>query len=198
MLDWRSLPDDRRSNHGVNILFVCTGNVCRSPMAEGFLRHEAQLRGIDIQVRSTGTHAWTGRAATIDGRRIMAELGVPIDDHRTLELDGRLVDWADLIIGMSREHVRETIRAFPDAAARTFTMKGFLELLPSLPPYEDTGSWLEEAARLRDSGDAPADQDIEDPMGERQEAYRRVAAEIRELVDRLAEGFEGKRVRLRA
>lgn len=182
----------------MNILFVCTGNVCRSPMAEGFLRHEAQRRGIGIDVRSTGTHAWTGRAATIDGRRVMADHGVPIDDHRTLELDRPLVDWADLIIGMSREHVRETLRAFPDAAGRTFTMKGFLELLPSLPAYEDTGSWLEEAARLRDHGDPPADQDIEDPMGERQEAYRRVAAEVKDLVERFAAGLEGKRVRLRA
>ena len=83
----------------MKILFVCTGNVCRSPMAEGFLRHEAQRRDLDIEVKSTGTHAWSGRAATIDGRRVMNEHGVSIDDHRTIELDQHLVDWADLIIG---------------------------------------------------------------------------------------------------
>lgn len=180
----------------MNILFVCTGNVCRSPMAEGFLRFQAQRRGLGINVRSTGTHAWTGRAATIEGRRVMNEHGVSIDDHRTLELDDRLVEWADLIIGMSREHARDTVRGFPKAKDRTFTMKAFLELLPSLPPYEDTESWLQEAAKLRDSGSAPApvDQDIDDPIGERQEAYRRVAAEIRDLTERFADGLEGKRV----
>jgi protein-tyrosine phosphatase len=167
-------------------------------MAEGFLRFEAERRGLGINVRSTGTHAWTGRAATIDGRRVMADMGVPIDDHRTLELDRALVDWADLVIGMSREHVRETVRAFPKASARTFTLKEFLRLLPSLPPFQDTGSWLEEAARLRDSGDPPADQDIDDPIGEREAAYRRVASEIHDLVERFAEGLEGKRVRLEA
>lgn len=167
-------------------------------MAEGFLRHEAHRRGIDISVRSTGTHAWNGRAATIDGRRVMADAGVPIDDHRTLELDRPLVDWADLLIGMSREHVREVARAYPDAATRTFTLKGFLQLLPSLPPYQDTGSWLAEAARLREEGEAPADEDIDDPIGERAAAYRRVAEEIRGLVERLADGLEGKRVRMRA
>src|SRR3712207_3236390 len=103
-------------------------------MAEGFLRAEAERRGLDVDVRSTGTHAWHGRAATIDGRRVMTEMGVPIDDHRTLELDAELVRWADLIIGMSREHARDTIRAFPDAERKTYTMKGLLELLPHLPP----------------------------------------------------------------
>lgn len=182
----------------MNVLFVCTGNVCRSPMAEGFLRWEAERRGIDIEVRSSGTHAWTGRAATIEGRRVMNEHGVPIDDFRTLELDQRLIDWADLIIGMSYEHARDVSKAYPEAARRTFTMKGFLELLPSMPPYEDTESWLEEAARLREVVPAPENQDIDDPIGERQEAYRRVAGEVRELTERLAEGLEGKRVRLRA
>jgi protein-tyrosine phosphatase len=167
-------------------------------MAEGFLRWEAERRGLDISVRSTGTHAWTGRAATFDGRRVMADMGVPIEDHRTLELDERLLDWADLVIGMSREHVREVTRAFPEAAPKTFTLKGFLELLPSLPPYQDTGSWLDQARRLRDGTEPPKDQDIEDPIGERAAAYRRVASEIRGLVERFAAGLEGKRVRLRA
>jgi protein arginine phosphatase len=180
----------------VNILFVCTGNVCRSPMAEGFLRREAADRGLGIVVRSTGTHAWNGRAATIDGRRVMADHGVPIDDHRTLELDRELVDWADLIFGMSVEHVRGTVRAYPDAAAKTFTLKGFLELLPTLPPYEDTGSWLRQAAEARERAVAPVNEDIDDPMGEREAAYRRVAAEIRQLVEQLAAGLEDKRVRL--
>jgi protein-tyrosine phosphatase len=167
-------------------------------MAEYFLRHEAARRGLGIAVRSTGTHAWSGRAATIDGRRIMADFGVPIDDHRTLELDRPLVEWADLILGMSREHVRETLRAYPEAAGRTHTVKGFLELLPSLPPFQDTDSWLEEASRLKDGADAPADQDIDDPIGEREAAYRRVATEIQGLIERLAGGFEGKQVRLGA
>jgi protein-tyrosine phosphatase len=161
-------------------------------MAEGFLRWEAGRRGLEIDVRSTGTHAWTGRAATIEGRRVMNEHGVSIDEHRTLELDKDLVNWADLIIGMSREHVRETVRAFPEATRRTFTMKGFLEMLPSLPPYTDTVSWLEAAEAMRKVAESVASPDIDDPIGEREAAYRRVAAEIRELVERFAEGLEQK------
>jgi protein arginine phosphatase len=181
----------------VKILFVCTGNVCRSPMAEGFLRHEAANRGLAIETKSTGTHAWFGRAATIDGRKVMNELGVPIDDHRTLELDERLVEWADLIIGMSREHSRDTMRAFPQAERKTFTMKGLLELLPDLPSYEDTVAWLEAAYAMRDKADAVHPADIDDPIGEREAAYRRVATEIRDLVERFAKGLESKAAELK-
>jgi len=164
-------------------------------MAEGFLRWEADRRGLDLVVRSTGTHAWTGRAATIDGRKTMNELGVSIDDHRTLELDDRLVEWADLIIGMSREHARDTVRAFPEAQARTWTMKGLLELLPSLPPHDDTVAWLGAANAMREQADRVVDQDIEDPIGEREAAYRRVATEIRDLVARFADGLEANQRR---
>lgn len=174
----------------MKVLFVCTGNVCRSPMAEGFLRWEAQRRGLDIDVRSTGTHAWTGRAATIEGRKVMNEHGVSIDDFRTIELDRNLVDWADIIYGMSREHVRETLRAYPDAAPKTFTLKGFLELLPSVPASDNTVAWLEAAGKRKDELGPSIDADIDDPIGEREAAYRRVAGEIRGLVEQLAEGLE--------
>ena len=178
----------------MNVLFVCTGNVCRSPMAEGFLRDQAIRRGLDIDVRSTGTHAWNGRAATIDGRRVMAELGVPIDDHRTLELDRDLMDWADLVICLATEHLRETRRAFPDAVDRTFTLKGFLEILPSLPRCDDTEAWLSAAAGQRHIADDVTSPDVDDPFGERAAAYARVAAEIQGLIERFAAGLEDKRV----
>jgi protein-tyrosine-phosphatase len=161
-------------------------------MAEGFLRHEAERRNLDITTRSTGTHAWHGRAATIDGRKVMEEMGVPIHDHRTLELDTALVDWADLIIGMSWEHARDTMRAFPGSERKTYTMKGLLELLPDLPSYEDTEAWLDAAWALRERAEAVGDADIEDPIGERQAAYRRVATEIRDLIERFAAGLEAK------
>src|SRR5687768_10376519 len=156
-LSVRTTTSKRVEGRGVKILFVCTGNVCRSPMAEGFLRHEAEQRGLALEVRSTGTHAWHGRAATIDGRKVMAEMGVPIDDHRTLELDRNLVDWADLIIGMSKEHARDTVRAFPGAERRTYTLKGLLELLPTLPDYQDTEAWLDAAHAQRGRAAAVVD-----------------------------------------
>lgn len=169
----------------VNILFVCTGNVCRSPMAEGFLRHEAERRGLDLGVRSTGTHAWHGRTATIDGRRTMQELGVPIEGHMTLPLEQSLVDWADLIIGLSTEHVRDTVREHPEAADRTLTLKELIRVLPALEA-PDVSAMLAAHRSSEPLGDA----DVDDPWGERQAAYRRVAAEIQDLITQMADGLE--------
>jgi protein-tyrosine-phosphatase len=181
----------------MNVLFVCTGNVCRSPMAEGFLRKEALVRGLNLDVRSTGTHAWEGRAATFDGRRVMTEMDTPIDDQRTRAFTRDLVvDWADLVIGLAREHARDTVRDYPEAAAKTHTLKGLVRLLPSLPDHRDDASWIEAAAEARDASnesDLPLDEtDVHDPIGERVSGYRRVAEEIRDLIAILADGLEAK------
>jgi protein-tyrosine phosphatase len=178
----------------MNVLFVCTGNVCRSPMAEGFLRSEAERHGLDLRVRSTGTHAWPGRAATIDARKQMTAFNAPIDDHKTLELDDALVDWADLIIAMAREHERDTVRAHPQTGWKTFTLKGLLHVLDGLPSYDGAKSWVEAADAARVAAGPPDDTDVDDPFGERQAAYTRVATEIQGLVETLARGLAAKKV----
>lgn len=165
-------------------------------MAARFLQHEAEQRGLDVTVRSTGTHAFPGRAATYDGRRIMEALGVPMDDHRTLLMDDELLDWADLVIGLAVEHAREIVRDYPAAAERTFLLKEFLGLLPSLPTYSgDPTAWVAHAAELRKRALRPADLDVDDPYGAREEAYRRVATEIQGLITTLADGLAAKDVR---
>jgi len=175
----------------MNVLFVCTGNVCRSPMAEFFLRHEAHARDLPLRVRSTGTHAWGGRAATYEGRRIMAELGVSMDDHRTLELDADVVEWADLVIGLAFEHARDVVRAHPQGEGKTFTLKELLAVLDRLPAYDgDASGWVARAADAVREVEPPTDNDVQDPFGEREAAYRRVATEIRDLIEQLAAGLK--------
>lgn len=178
----------------MNVLFVCTGNVCRSPMAEAFLNSHAEERGLDVVARSTGTHAWTGRAATYDGRRIMAELGTPIDDHRTRRLDPALVEWADLVVTLATEHTREVLRDFPEAEGRVITLKELVGILPKLPGYTDPRSWVAEVDAAKASLPPADDRDVDDPFGERDAAYRRVATEIRDLVRELADGLTDKGV----
>jgi hypothetical protein len=77
-------------------------------------------------------------------------------------------------------------------------MKALLEFLPTLPPHDDTEAWLEAANTNRSSAEATADLDIEDPIGERESAYRRVATEIQELTAAFAEGLEQNRRRAHA
>jgi protein-tyrosine phosphatase len=81
------------------ILAVCIGNVCRSPMAEGLLKHA--LPG--YEVRSAGIGALIGRPAEPFAVQLMAEQGIDISEHRAQQISGQLVAWANLILVMDLE-----------------------------------------------------------------------------------------------
>src|SRR5881394_3423638 len=90
------------------ILFVCTGNVCRSPMAEGLFRHAVKGRG-DYRVLSAGVGAIDGQAPSPNAVRAMRELGIDISSQRSRMLTGELVGQADYIFGMTHSHVDSVI-----------------------------------------------------------------------------------------
>src|SRR5262249_11544664 len=87
------------------ILVVCTGNICRSPMAAGFIEHHLRLAGIrDRAVQSRGTHAVQGHRAVKEALASAAARGVDISHHRALPFTLSDVDWADVILVMERYH----------------------------------------------------------------------------------------------
>jgi len=88
------------------ILLVCTGNTCRSPMAEALLRSELARRGLDgIEVGSAGTGAWEGAPASEGAYLVMLERGEDLSAHRARQLTRDLVASADLVLTMSRSHL---------------------------------------------------------------------------------------------
>jgi len=91
---------------GTRVLFVCTGNTCRSPIAEGLLRRavEAAGRG-DIEVGSAGTGAWEGSPASEGSYLVSLEQGIDLSGHRARMLTPELIEQADLILTMSRTHL---------------------------------------------------------------------------------------------
>jgi protein-tyrosine-phosphatase len=89
-----------------NLLFVCTGNTCRSPMAEVLARREIERRGWrNVSVRSAGVAATAGSPASEHATSVVGDLGLDLAEHRATQLDGRLVEWADLILAMSPSHL---------------------------------------------------------------------------------------------
>ena len=85
----------------MEILFICTGNICRSPMAEGLLRHMLAVRAAEgVDIRSAGTHAMDGRPAEPHAVEAARELGADINAHIARSLDREMVVGADLILVM--------------------------------------------------------------------------------------------------
>ncbi len=139
------------------ILCVCTGNLCRSPMAAGLLRQRLAAAGLDgqVQVDSAGVFALAGRRASEGAVQVMAERGIDISQHRARELDIAEVLEADLVLVMENAHRRSIFYQDPQSLHKVL-------LLSEL---------------------AGEHHDIQDPYGQPLEAYRRCADELERLID---------------
>lgn len=181
-----------------SILVVCTGNICRSPIAEGFLR-AALIRRMASdapEVTSAGTAGWEGSGAMPESIQAARERGVEIGSHVARRLDASHLAHADLIVTMAAEH-RDAIAAWvPDIADRVFTLKELVRLIESMAPVTsstDLVTRVAAAADRRRNGFAgnPLDDDVVDPLGMPLDSYRAIAWELEEWTERLAEGLAG-------
>src|ERR1700726_2670203 len=132
-----------------NILFVCTGNVCRSPMAEGLFRHMVANRP-DIGVRSAGVSTFPGQPPSSHAIEVLAELRIDISKLRSLPLSDELVRGASCIIAMTRSHMESIYYLFPEAAEKTFLLREFEDYAPSLDVSDPIGLGREAYEVTRD------------------------------------------------
>jgi glycine hydroxymethyltransferase len=109
-----------------NVLFVCTGNICRSPIAEGLFRRLTGNRK-DIEVASAGVHAVRGQPPSVYAVEVCAEEGTDISGLRSQPLTGALVDQATHIFAMTGAHVETIQTLFPQSAEKTFLLREFEE-----------------------------------------------------------------------
>jgi glycine hydroxymethyltransferase len=109
-----------------SVLFVCTGNICRSPIAEGFFRRLIGNRK-DFEVLSAGVHAVRGQPPSLYAVQVCAEEGVDISDLRSQPLTGALVDRATHIFSMTGAHLETIQTLFPRGAEKSFLLREFEE-----------------------------------------------------------------------
>lgn len=184
-----------------SILVVCTGNICRSPIAEGLLRDAlvARFGALAPHVSSAGTFGLEGSGAQPESVRAAAERGSDIAGHVARELTGAMVEHATLVVTMAGEH-RDAIAGFSlDTAHKTFTLKELARLLESLPPVAPGAAPDALAARVaqaegkREQGFTgnPHDLDVADPLGMPIDSYRAIAWELDEWISRLVDGLYG-------
>ena len=94
-----------------NILFVCTGNTCRSPMAEAIARDELARRGwTTVRVGSAGIAATDGSPASEGALEVSARYGLDLGAHRSRRLTPEVIDWADLVLAMGPSHLASLMR----------------------------------------------------------------------------------------
>lgn len=140
-----------------NILFICTGNTCRSPMAEALLKHKGKDR---FEVKSAGVFALDGSRASYQTVEVLKEQGI-LHDHASQPLSKELIEWADLILTMTENHRRQIGDNYPQALDKTFTLKEF--------------------------AGAKGNLDVTDPFGGSVDVYRATFNELEQWIDRLLE-----------
>jgi RpiB/LacA/LacB family sugar-phosphate isomerase len=143
-----------------NVLFVCTGNICRSPMAQGLFADLTRGRR-DIEVGSAGIGAVGGQAPSPYAIDVMAELGIDIRSIRSKPLMAELVRKADFIFVMTYGHLDSMLLLFPSAAEKTFLLREFETDLPVM------------------------EREVSDPIGQSRETYRDCRDQIRAALPRL-------------
>ncbi|MDE3840324.1 low molecular weight protein arginine phosphatase [Bacillus methanolicus] len=103
------------------ILFICTGNTCRSPMAEAFLKSKS-IPG--VEVKSAGVFAVNGSEASPNAKKVLEENNIK-QKHQSTLLTNELIEWATHILTMTSGHKALVISRFPEAAGKTYTLNEF-------------------------------------------------------------------------
>lgn len=149
------------------ILLVCTGNTCRSSMAEYLLRDILDREGLEnrYSVNSAGTSVFMSQPASSNALAALKEIGINLSPHQSQQVTEQMVNNADIVLAMTASHRNYLLKLMPEAAGKIFTLKEYCCGVYS---------------------------DVSDPFGGDLEEYRRCRDEIRECLIKFVEKLKGK------
>lgn len=162
----------------LHVLFVCTGNICRSPTAERLAAaYGARLQIPDFQASSAGTRAMVGHPIHQHAAHVLEELGGVATDFAARQLTPRMASNADIVIAMTRGHRDAVLELAPHRLHRTFTLSEASELAAKYNAQD-----IADLAALRSHLAADEALDIPDPIGQSPEFFATIGAQIAGLL----------------
>ncbi|MDC5697693.1 low molecular weight phosphatase family protein [Intrasporangium calvum] len=187
---------------GFRVLTVCTGNICRSPVAERLIRRDWADGSAGITVLSAGTEAMIDAPIHISMAHLLEQSGAYSGEFCARLLTPQIIGSADLVLGMTRRHRTAAVALVPAATGRTFTLREFArlsvdvasELGPGADRLQSLRRLTELAGTRRRAVLDPRLDDIADPYGRELDAYHVAFDEITEAVDVVARVLDGEPV----
>lgn len=112
----------------MKIMFICTGNICRSAMAHWLLKKEVEEKKLkNIEIYSSGTYAINGDTSTQEAIEVMKEYGVDLKKHRATNIRNANLKEMDLILCMTTSHKYQILQIYPELKHKTYTLKEYVE-----------------------------------------------------------------------